>query len=159
MIYKSPFRVNNVEETFSKLSQSDGVIVFGTGNCGAVVQASLKKSKINILYLSDNNKHKWGKIIDGDKVVPPEKLKSTNNKIPIIIAVDLNFPYIRKKLKEMSLTNVYDSDFIFSILDLNLKSCSYVTWSETKLKQKMEKVLYKDIKKKYANSAEIIGLL
>ena len=30
---------------------------------------------------------------------------------------------------------------------------------QTKLKQKMEKVLYKDIKKKYANSAEIIGLL
>ena len=30
---------------------------------------------------------------------------------------------------------------------------------QTKLKQKMEKVLYKDIKKKYSNSAEIIGLL
>ena len=29
----------------------------------------------------------------------------------------------------------------------------------SKLNQKMEKVLYKDIKKKYANSAEIIGLL
>ncbi len=28
---------------------------------------------------------------------------------------------------------------------------------QSKLKQKMEKVLYKDIKKKYANSAEIIG--
>ena len=69
MIYKSPFRVNNVEETFSKLSQSDGVIVFGTGNCGAVVQASLKKSKINILYLSDNNKHKWGKRFYQDRGV------------------------------------------------------------------------------------------
>ena len=30
---------------------------------------------------------------------------------------------------------------------------------QSKLKQKMEKVLYKDIKEKYANSAEIIGLL
>ena len=30
---------------------------------------------------------------------------------------------------------------------------------QSKLKQKMEKVLYQDIKKKYANSAEIIGLL
>ena len=29
----------------------------------------------------------------------------------------------------------------------------------SKLNQKMEKVLYQDIKKKYANSAEIIGLL
>ena len=142
MIYKSPFRVNNVDETFSKLSRCEGVIIFGTGNCGAIVQAALKKSKINILYLSDNNKHKWGKIIDGNKVVSPEKLKSSNNKIPIIIAVDLNFPYIRKQLKEMGLTNVYDSDFIFSKLDLNLKSCSYVTWSETKLKQKIDLYMY-----------------
>tara|TARA_R100000742_G_C4251524_1_gene69799 strand:+ start:414 stop:710 length:297 start_codon:yes stop_codon:yes gene_type:complete len=30
---------------------------------------------------------------------------------------------------------------------------------QSKLKQKMEKVLYQGIKKKYANSAEIIGLL
>ena len=30
---------------------------------------------------------------------------------------------------------------------------------QNKLKQKMEKVLYQDIKKKFANSAEIIGLL
>ena len=30
---------------------------------------------------------------------------------------------------------------------------------QSKLKQKMEKELYKDIKKKYANSAEVIGLL
>ena len=29
----------------------------------------------------------------------------------------------------------------------------------SKLNQKMEKVLYQDIKKKFANSAEIIGLL
>ena len=29
----------------------------------------------------------------------------------------------------------------------------------SKLNQKMEKELYKDIKKKYANSAEVIGLL
>ena len=30
---------------------------------------------------------------------------------------------------------------------------------QSKLKQKMEKVLYQDIKKKFANSAEVIGLL
>ena len=30
---------------------------------------------------------------------------------------------------------------------------------QSKLKRKMEKELYKEIKKKYANSAEIIGLL
>ena len=142
MIYTSPFKVDNVQETFDKLSKASGVIIFGTGNCGAIVQAALKKSKINILCLSDNNKHKWGKIIDGNKVVTPKELKSSNSEIPIIIAVDLNFPYIRKQLKEMGLTNVYDSDFIFSKLDLELKSCSYVTWSEAKLKQKIDLYMY-----------------
>ena len=142
MIYTSPFKVDNVQETFDKLSKASGVIIFGTGNCGAIVQAALKKSKINILCLSDNNKHKWGKIIDGNKVVSPKELKSSNNETPIIIAVDLNFPYIRKQLKEMGLTNVYDSDFIFSKLDLDLKSCSYVTWSEAKLKQKIDLYMY-----------------
>ena len=142
MIYTSPFKVDNVQETFDKLRKASGVIIFGTGNCGAIVQAALKKFKINILCLSDNNKHKWGKIIDGNKVVSPKELKSNNSEIPIIIAVDLNFPYIRKQLKEMGLTNVYDSDFIFSKLDLELKSCSYVTWSEAKLKQKIDLYMY-----------------
>ena len=142
MIYKSPYKVNDVEKTFKTLSQVRGVIIFGTGNCGAIVQAALKKAKVNILGLSDNNKHRWGKIIDNDKVLPPKELVSTNNKTPIIIAVDLNFPYIRKQLKEIGLTNVYDSDFVFSKLELDLGACKNVTWSETKLKQKMDLYMY-----------------
>jgi len=142
MLYTSPFKVNEVEETFNKISNTSGVIIFGTGNCGALVQAALKKAKINIVCLSDNNKHKWGKVIDNDKIVPPNELKSTNNTTPIIIAVDLNFPYIRKQLKEMGLTNVYDSDFIFSKLELDLESCKYVTWSKTKIKQKIDLYMY-----------------
>ena len=94
MIYKSPYKVDNVRKTFETLSNQEGVIIFGTGNCGAIVQAALKKAKIKILGLSDNNKHRWGKIIDQDRVLSPKELVSTNNKIPVIIAVDLNFPYM-----------------------------------------------------------------
>ena len=96
MIYTSPFKVDNVEKTFTELSRHDGVIVFGTGNTGAVVLAALKKVGISVVCLSDNNKHRWGKIINGHKVVPPKDLQSTKNQTPILIAVDLNFPYIRK---------------------------------------------------------------
>ena len=53
-------------------------------------------------------------------------LKNKQHKTPIIIAVDLNFPYIRKQLKEMGLTNVYDSDFVFSKLELDLGACKNV---------------------------------
>ena len=141
MIYTSPFKVDNVEKTLTELSSCDGVIVFGTGNTGAVVLAALKKAGFSVICLSDNNKHRWGKIINGHKVLPPQELKPTRNQTPIIIAVDLNFPYIRKQLKDLGLTNVYDCDFIFSKLDLDLNECN-LTWSETKFKSKIDLYMY-----------------
>ena len=92
MIYNSPFKIDNVQETFDNLSKSEGVIVFGTGNCGILVLESLKKKNINVICLSDNNKTRWGQFKNGYKVVSPEDLKSTNNKTPILIASDLSFP-------------------------------------------------------------------
>ena len=49
---------------------------------------------------------------------------------------------LRKQLKEIGLTNVYDSDFVFSKLELDLEACKNVTWSETKLKQKKDLYMY-----------------
>ena len=100
MKYASPYRVDNVKETFDKLKKFKGVTIFGTGNCGSIVQFALKNLKINVLSLSDNNKHKWGQIIDGNKIIPPSELKSIYHDVPVIIAVDLNFPYIRKQLNK-----------------------------------------------------------
>ena len=40
MLYESPFEVKNVDETYSELAKSRGVIVFGTGNCGNIVIAA-----------------------------------------------------------------------------------------------------------------------
>jgi len=141
MIYISPFKVSDAQKVYNKLYESNGVIVFGTGNTGAVVLGALKKAGISVVCLSDNNKHRWGKIINGHKVVPPKDLKSTKNLTPILIAVDLNFPYIRRQLKDLGLTNVYDCDFIFSKLDLDLNQCN-LTWSETKLKSKIDLYMY-----------------
>ena len=141
MIYISPFKVNNAQEVLNKLSKTEGVIVFGTGNCGALVLSGLKKANIKVICLTDNNKSRWGKIIKGYKVVPPEELKSTKNQTPILIASDLSFPYMRRQLKDLGLTNVYDCDFIFSRLEVDLKE-SNVSWSETKLKQKIDLYMY-----------------
>ena len=141
MIYISPFKVNNAQEVLNKLSKTEGVIVFGTGNCGALVLSGLKKANIKVICLTDNNKSRWGKIIKGYKVVPPEELKSTKNQTPILIASDLSFPYMRRQLKDLGLTNVYDCDFIFSRLEVDLKE-SNVIWSETKLKQKIDLYMF-----------------
>ena len=106
---------SNLQKFFkiNKFSKTEGVVVFGTGNCGALVLSGLKRANINVICLSDNNKSRWGKTINGYKVVPPEELKSTKNQTPILIASDLSFPYMRRQLKDLGLTNVHDCDFIF----------------------------------------------
>ncbi len=153
MIYKSPFEIKDAVENFDKIKNFREVIIFGTGNCGAIVQAALKEKGLKINCLVDNNKHKWGKVVLGDKIVSPKEIRISNNRIPIIIAVDLNFPYIRKQLNEMELTNVYDSDFVFSELDLDIKSYSNITWSESKLKQKIDLYLYSVLAHKDKNNS------
>ena len=65
------------------------------------------------------------------------QVSTTKNQTPILIASDLSFPYMRRQLKDLGLTNVYDCDFIFSRLEVDLKE-SNVIWSETKLKQKID---------------------
>ena len=85
MIYNSPFKVEKANEVFEKLSKTEGVIVFGTGNCGLLVLAALKKANVKIICLADNNKSRWGTVYNDHKVVSPEELKSTNNQTPILI--------------------------------------------------------------------------
>ena len=142
MIYVSPYKTDDPQIVYNQLSKEDGVIVFGTGNCGAIAQLALKEANINVIALSDNNMHRWGTKIDGVEVIPPEKIKSDYGKLPVLIAVDLNFPYIRKQLNGLGITNVFDCDFVFSKLDIDLKKCEQVTWSETKFKQKIDLYMY-----------------
>ena len=60
---------------------------------------------------------------------------------------------LSKALKNKRLIKFYDAMY-----ELNDVFGGYVP-ELSKLNKKMEKELYKDIKRKYANSAEIIGLL
>jgi organic radical activating enzyme len=142
MIYVSPYKTDNPQIAYDQLSKEEGVIIFGTGNCGAIAQLALKEANINVIALSDNNMHRWGTKIDGVEVIPPEKIKSDYGKLPVLIAVDLNFPYIRKQLNGLGITNVFDCDFVFSKLDIDLKKCEQVTWSETRFKQKIDLYMY-----------------
>lgn len=141
MLYESPFEVKNVDETYSELAKSRGVIVFGTGNCGNIVIAALKKANVKIVYLSDNNKSKWGTNYLEYKILPPEELKGTNNQFPVLVASDLSFKYIKNQLRDLGITNVLDCDFIFSKLDLQLSDCD-VTWSKIKIKQKIDLYMF-----------------
>ena len=142
MKYISPYKVDNINETLEEIKKFDGIIIFGTGNCGSIVQSILKNLNLKILALSDNNKHKWGQVLDGDKIIPPSEISIKYSNSPVIIAVDLNFPYIRKQLSEMKITNIFDSDFVFANINIDLKKIKNVTWSETKFKQKIDLYMY-----------------
>ena len=83
-----------------------------------------------------------GKKIDGIDIIPPEKIVSNVKNIPVVIAVDLNFPYIRKQLTEIGVKKIFDCDFVFSELEIDLKKCKNVTWSETRFKQKIDLYMY-----------------
>lgn len=141
MLYKSPFNIPDSKDNFKKIKDSNGVIVFGTGNLGNIVIAALKKIGVNIVCLTDNNRSRWGEIYNGHKVIPPKELINTNNLTPIILASDLTFPYMHRQLKELGLSNVFDCDFIFDELDLELEECN-INWSKIKLKQKVDLYLY-----------------
>jgi hypothetical protein len=65
MLYKSPFKIDNSKNIYDQLKKTKGVILFGTGNLGNIVLAALKKAKINIICLTDNNKSRWRKIYIG----------------------------------------------------------------------------------------------
>lgn len=142
MIYKSPYKTDDPKITFNILNKEKGVIIFGTGNCGAITRMALENANIKILALSDNNLHRWGKKIDGIDIIPPEKIVSNFKNIPVVIAVDLNFPYIRKQLTEIGVKKIFDCDFVFSELEIDLKKCKNVTWSETRFKQKIDLYMY-----------------
>ena len=142
MIYKSPYKTDDPKITFNKLNKEKGVIIFGTGNCGAITRMALENANIKILALSDNNLHRWGKKIDGIDIIPPEKIVSNFKNTPVVIAVDLNFPYIRKQLTEIGVKKIFDCDFVFSELEIDLKKCKNVTWSETRFKQKIDLYMY-----------------
>ena len=75
MIYTSPYPVKDPLKTINELKSKKGVIIFGTGNCGQITLRALKDLKINVLALSDNNMHRWGKKISGIEVVSPKQIK------------------------------------------------------------------------------------
>ena len=141
MLYQFSENIEGVEETFKSLQKENGVIVFGTGNCGALVIAALKKAHIKIIALADNNDARWGENYYGFEVLPPSNWQTFDKSIPVIVASDLNFPYIKRQLKSLGFSKILDCDFIFAKLDLELSECD-VNWSKEKIKQKIDTYMF-----------------
>ena len=134
MIYKSPFATNKINEEIINSLKTKGVIVFGTGNFGSLVNAALMSYGIKINHFIDNNLNHWGKDFEGIKILSAKEVADKYAQGHILIA-SLNFKYIRRQLKDLNIKNVFDVDFLFENFDL---SKSKTKWSIERCKVQLD---------------------
>lgn len=140
MIFRSSINLPNSKEILEKLKKSNGVIIFGTGNFGSIVLAGLKMAGIKVLGYGDNNKKNSGTKFHDINIFSIDYLKKKFQFTPIIIA-SLNYAYIKKQLKKVNINQIYDCNFIFSNIDLDLEKCS-TNWSAKRCKEHLETYMF-----------------
>lgn len=64
---------------------SDGVVIFGAGNCGIEFERILRTGKVPVCFFVDNDKAKWGFEKDGIKVSSPEILRHFKGHVIITV--------------------------------------------------------------------------
>ena len=140
MIYNSPYKVENSPEIINTLSKDKGIIIFGTGNFGQIVLSALKKVGLKTLYFCDNNEKNWNKTWGGLKVLSHAQLSENYSDNPVLIA-SLSNRYIKKQLKKLNIKKIYDVDFIFSNINLDLEKCG-TNWSARRCKEQIDSYVF-----------------
>lgn len=69
---KNPQAINGILSKMCDLS--DGVIIFGAGNCGIELETILRKCNVRVLFFVDNDERKWGLEKHGVQIYSPEIL-------------------------------------------------------------------------------------
>ena len=59
---------------FESIIKSKEVIIFGAGSYGISSVNWFKMNDIRVNYIFDNDKNKWGKDIEGIKIISPENV-------------------------------------------------------------------------------------
>ncbi len=76
LLYISHIRPQAVREVLNRSCElSNGVIIFGVGNCGGELQTVLEKCDVPVLFFVDNDEKKWGLERQGVKIYSPEILR------------------------------------------------------------------------------------
>ena len=153
------YKIPNSFKTLVKVKEYEGVILFGTGNLGKIVLKTLEKAKIKVIAIADNNESNWNKEWNGHKVMSIDELSKTNNTYPVIIA-SLNFPYMKRQLEDIKITNYFDSDFLFSEFEINLSDCK-TEWTPSRCKEQVDLYIYsvnapREKKDLYLNSLDLV---
>jgi organic radical activating enzyme len=140
MIYNSSIKVKNSLEIIDSLSKDKDIIIFGTGNFGQIVLTALKKAGLKAIFFCDNNEGNWNKTWNGLKVLSHAQLSESYSDNPVLVA-SLNYSYIKKQLKKFNIKKIYDVDFIFSNIDLDLKKCG-TNWSARRCKEQIDSYMF-----------------
>ena len=76
MNYTSNIKLNNSTSDLNKISNSEKIIIFGTGNFGKIVLKALTNINKKIEGFADNNRNNWGKKVFDYEIFSEEKIKN-----------------------------------------------------------------------------------
>ena len=62
------------DDIFSLQYKGQPIVIFGAGVEGAITNQILKKNGYNVYAFADNNREKWGGVIDTKTIMSPEIL-------------------------------------------------------------------------------------
>ena len=134
MLYNSPFNKNVILNSDYEKFKQKGVVVFGTGNLGALCLHALKQRNIKTVCFVDNNISNWEKKFNDIDVISPEKLKSKYNDYPVLIS-SLNFKYLKRQLSSLGIKDINYCDGLFTNFEL---AGSNTTWSLDRCKVQLD---------------------
>jgi len=140
MNYISNIKLNNSASDFNKISNSEKIIIFGTGNFGKIVLKAIKNINKDIEGFADNNRNNWGKKVFNYEIFSEEKIKN-NFKNCLFIIASLNYSYIKRQLESYGIINVMDCDSLFSNTEINLKECG-TEWSDKRCKEQIDTYMF-----------------
>jgi len=140
MKYISEIKLNNSRQDYQKILDAKKIIIFGTGNFGKIVLKSLETVNKKIIGFADNNKNNWGNKIFNYEIFSEEKIKH-NYKDSLYIIASLNYPYIKRQLKNLGINNFLDCDSLFSNIELDLENCG-TEWSSKRSKEQIDTYMF-----------------
>ena len=86
LLYISQSQPQIIRQVLEKMSHvSDGVIIFGAGNCGKELMTILRACNLPVHFFVDNDKSKWGLEFHGIKIYSPEILRKFSGYVIVTV--------------------------------------------------------------------------
>ena len=79
-------RIEDGKDKINALASDNKVIIFGVGNIGRIIFATLKSKGITPIAFADNNKTLWNTSIEGVNVVAPDSIADIGEDTKIVVA-------------------------------------------------------------------------